>query len=1061
MNRLFVVVFFVFNTALTLAQNQTVFQLGNQDGRSSEFALSSEKYEQFLAQFSGEKSFYVGYSSIEKDWPYVLPGPLDSWAGGGYWAGYHPRHFPSIYFPLEAFSKEGESVLTFYFSGVHKAKDAIVRVEVNGHRSEHRLTGDDDVKLLQGKIDKGAERLFRISFSNSRLKKGMNQIRIGTVEGSWALFDCIRLESSANIRLAKATSTLIKDVRVADFEYQTAIGIRTQPVLIDMVQFGQGRNLSFRIDGLPEELRFVEAGESTQEINMPAIAKEAKAKNSVIRVYDGKQLIYSADIIRSTQPVHELCNYVDLLMGTSNSRWMFKPSPALPLSIVQIAPDNQDEIWKAGYEYGIENIMGFSHFCDWTMIGLLMQPTTGPLQVNPGRESFPDEGYRSRIDKSTEMGKVGHYSVFMTDTQIKAELTATRRAALQRYTFPKSKDARVMIDMFTPNEYPHNLTDAKITKVSDTEIEGYASYYNAFTGYSLQQEYTVHFVLQFSKPFTSLGGWKNEGVMPVEGYIGNWDRNHEFETASELFDNIQTIQGKGDLGVYANFNTAEGEVVLVRSGVSLVDLEGARKNLEQELTAPFGWDFEAVVRNARAIWNDYLGRIEIETDDYREKKKFYTNLYRAIAAKAIWSDADGRYRDENENVQQLADSQDAIVSGEYWNTFWDNQQLFNLVAPEISSTWAKSAISLYKNSGWFNTDPAGIEHSGVMVAMHVISQLQGAWQSGIRDFDMETAYQGLKKMMTTHPQRFAGGGTVGVEHLPAYMKYGYVPAGKGYVSNTLEYAYDDWSLAQMARSLGKEEDYQFFKNRSDNWKNIFDTESGFMRPKDVDGRWTEPFDPYHTPGFVEGNSFNYTWFVPHNPLALIDSMGQERFISRLNEAMEKSAKANFNAAGDNFSAFPINHGNQTSMEVSYLFNWAGTPWLTQKWNRAIQEQYYGTSPYDAYPGDEDLGQMSSWYIMSCLGLFQMDGGVAADATYELGSPRFKRMKVNFKGRYGRGESLTIEANNASKINMYIQEAQWNGKPLTNFLLPQSEVLKGGILRLKMGDEPNKNWGLIK
>lgn len=234
-----------------------------------------------------------------------------------------------------------------------------------------------------------------------------------------------------------------------------------------------------------------------------------------------------------------------------------------------------------------------------------------------------------------------------------------------------------------------------------------------------------------------------------------------------------------------------------------------------------------------------------------------------------------------------------------------------------------------------------------------------------------------------------------------------------------------------------------------------------MRPKDVDGRWTEPFDPYHTPGFVEGNSFNYTWFVPHNPLALIDSMGQERFISRLNEAMEKSAKANFNAAGDNFSAFPINHGNQTSMEVSYLFNWAGTPWLTQKWNRAIQEQYYGTSPYDAYPGDEDLGQMSSWYIMSCLGLFQMDGGVAADATYELGSPRFKRMKVNFKGRYGRGESLTIEANNASKINMYIQEAQWNGKPLTNFLLPQSEVLKGGILRLKMGDEPNKNWGLIE
>lgn len=383
----------------------------------------------------------------------------------------------------------------------------------------------------------------------------------------------------------------------------------------------------------------------------------------------------------------------------------------------------------------------------------------------------------------------------------------------------------------------------------------------------------------------------------------------------------------------------------------MVDIEGARNNLYQELSKPFGWNFEKVVDNAKEIWNEYLGRVEIETQDYLQKKKFYTNLYRAIAAKAIWSDVDGRYVDEKEEIKKLEGPNDVIVSGEYWNTFWNNQQLFNLLAPEMSSKWARSAISLYKNSGWFNTDPAGIEHSGVMVAMHVASQIQSAWQSGIRDFDLDLAYTGLKKMLTTAPEKYEGGGTVGVEDIIPYMKYGYIPSGMGEVSNTLEYAFDDWTLSQMALSLNKTEDHQYFLKRSESWKNLMDTESGFIRPKDKEGKWITPFDPFHTPGFVEGNAFNYTWFVPHDPVALISMMDKDRFVERLNGAMEKSAVANFNAAGDNFSLFPVNHGNQPTMQVSYLFNWAKTPWLTQKWARAIQEQYYGTTPYDAYLGD--------------------------------------------------------------------------------------------------------------
>lgn len=1036
-----------------------VFKIGKEDGSASEFSLYPAGYEGFLAKFSGLKTYYVGYSSPENDWPYVLPGPLDSWAGGGYWAGYHPRHFPSIYFGVEEMSQNGECTLNINFAGIHNKNNITLRVEVNGNRFEYELKGDDNDTLLKSEVKKGSPVSISIPFPHSYLKKGMNVIQLGTVSGSWAVFDNISLESNSKIVLSDASSTLIREVKAADFEYIDENNNRVQPILIDLVKYDSPQMLRIKVNGLADVERLVEVGESIQEIAIPAIKPEGKNKNAKVEIYNGDKQIYAGNVLRSAQSLHSYTDYVDLLMGTGNSRWMFKPGPSLPLSMVQIAPDNQDETWKAGYEYTIENIMGFSHFSDWTMIGLLMQPTNGELKVNPGRESHPDEGYRSRIDKNTESAKIGHYSVHMTDTDIKAELTATHRAALQRYTFSEGRDSRILIDMYTPNEYPHNLLESKITKVSDTEIEGYATYYNAFTGYSLQQNYTLYFVLQFSKPFESMGGWTNDGIDPVTGYIGYWNRNHEHDTAAKIEHNISSIEGKGDVGVFVNYNTKEGDEVLVRSGVSLVDMAGARNNLHVELEQPFGWDFEKVVANAREIWNDYLGRIDIETDDYLQKKKFYTNLYRAIAAKATWSDVDGRYRDEDEVVRKLANPEDCIVSGEYWNTFWDNQQLFNLVAPEISEKWAKSAIELYRNTGWFNTDPAGIEHTGVMCAMHMISQIQGAWQSGIQTFDLDEAYTGLKKMMTTPPQKYDGGGTVGVEHLVPYMEYGYIPSGKGYVSNTLEYAYDDWCLGQMAKVLGKEDDYKYFDKRSENWKNLFDTETGFIRPKDSEGNWISPFDPYHTPGFTEGNAFNYTWFVPQNPKQLVDAMGKERFISRLDEAMDKSSAANFNAAGDNFSAFPINHGNQTSMEVSYLFNFADAPWLTQKWNRAIQEQYYGTTPFDAYPGDEDLGQMSSWFIMSAIGLFQMDGGCAVEPQYEIGSPRYQKITLKLDNKYGRGDTFTIIAKDASIENKYIQSSKLNGRPINSFKIPQKEILKGGTLELIMGSEPNKSWGV--
>lgn len=761
MRRIFPLFILLFCISNLIAANKVLFEIGKEDGSSSGFALYPDQYKRFLAGFGGEKSYYVGYSTASKHWPYALPGPLDGWGGGGYWAGYHPRHFPSIYFNVEKVAAKGSCDFSLFFAGVSKNNPVKIRIEVNGHRFEKELKGEDTDDLLKAK-GSGHPQKTQISFPSEWLVRGMNRIQLGLIEGSWTVFDCIRLETPSHVSLGKASSSLIRSVKAAPFEYEKEDGSRIQPVLVDLTQFDTSRTLSFQVGKQEPVLQKVEMGDCTLEIPMQATVSGKRTETFVIK--EGNEILYKGTVTGSSQPLHTYSDYVDLLMGTGNSRWMFKPGPCLPLSMVQIAPDNQDEIWKAGYEYTIENIMGFNHFSDWTMTGFLMQPTCGELQVNPGREKYPDEGYRSRIDKASEKAEVGKYSVFMTDTKIKAEITSTRRAALQRYVFPKREDARILIDMFTPNEYPHNLVNAHISKVSDTEVEGYATYYNAFTGYSLEQEYTLYFVLQFSKPFASMGGWVNDGVKPVTGYIGGWNRNHEFDTKPEIRQDIASIDGKGDVGIFLNYKTDENEEILVRSGVSLVDMKGARNNLQQELTTPFGWDFDQVVRNARSVWDEYLGRVDIETNDNLQKKKFYTNLYRALAAKAIWSDADGRFVDENEQICQLEKADDCIISGEYWNTFWSNQPLFNLLAPEISDKWSRSTIRLYENSGWFNTDPAGIEHTGVMVAMHPIAQILGSWRSGIRNFDLNTAYDGLKKMMTTPPQEYKGGGTVGVEN---------------------------------------------------------------------------------------------------------------------------------------------------------------------------------------------------------------------------------------------------------------------------------------------------------
>jgi len=755
----------------------------------------------------------------------------------------------------------------------------------------------------------------------------------------------------------------------------------------------------------------------------------------------------------------DFTNYVNQFLGTSNSRWMIAPGPWMPMGMVKIAPENQESAFKAGYDYEIDNIMGFSHIHEWTMAGLLMMPMTGNLQTHPGPEDNPDLGYRSRIDKKTEKARVGKYEVDLLDYGIHVELTATTRASMQRYTYPNSEEPKILIDLHFPAEYTWDLIDAQVTKVSDTEIEGWAQSHCSYTGYAGENDYTLHFVIQLNQKIEQMDGWvldrvrENIKTLDKKTYEKVWAHHLKKDFVMR------------DAGLFLSFPNEVGQVQ-VRTGISFVSIEQARLNLTEEIVKPFDWNFEAVVANQKKVWNELLGKVEIETDDEQQKMKFYTNMYRSTSPRTTWSDVNGKWVDMNENIQQTDPDKPIYSSDGYWGTHWNLVQFYNLIMPEYSSNWVNSFLEMYDKGGWLPIGNPGMEYFRVMPGQPEIPLMVAAYQHGIRDFDVDKMYEAIYHQQTALMINHPGGGQVGNESYPFYLEKGYVPLTdkstwyyQDYVSNTMEYAYQDWCFAQLAKALGKEPTYKEFMKRSENWRNVFDSETGFVRPKLKDGTWLKDFSPYNSPGFCESNSWQYTWYVPHDMLGLVKAMGSDRFLKKLEKGLDISEKVNFNAVSDNFQKYPINHGNQSNMQASYLFNHANAPWLTQKWTRAIQEQYYGTTPGTAYPGDEDQGQMSSWYVMSTLGLFQMDGGASTEPYYELGSPRFEKSTIHLSDKYYGGNTFVIKARNASKENKYIQSATLNGKKLNSWKFPQKELIKGGELILEMGSEPNKKWGI--
>lgn len=1025
------------------SENRVLWQIGESNNSGAEFALSPGDYSRFIEKDFGweDKYFLIGTSDDKTDWPYIIPGTSDTWGGTWGTSGWRSSTL-NILFGIEKLPGDGDWKLSIDILDCNPEDVPLLKVTVNGRSWKYRIPVINENSTIDGELGDTSEYLIELALENEMMRSGGNEIRLTVLEGSWLKFDQVKLEGPGNVRLRENKGVYLRGVEAADYEIETAQG-PAQALLVDLEHLSGTAELQVKLEGKEIFSAKPEVKRYSYEAPMPAVDSREESKYEIL--LDGKR-IQSGTIVRSPQKTITPAEYVDTKMGTAHSRWMIAPGPWMPFSMVKMSPDNQNDSWQAGYEPTFESIGCFSHIHEWTIAGLGCMPTNGSLQTEVGDEKDVDSGYRSRIDKSTEEAPIGYYKVHLSDYDIQVEMTASTRCGFQRYTFPEDREgSRVLIDLMIPSEYTYKLQEVYIRKTGENSLEGYSHQLcpNTWSG-GISQEYIVHFVAEFDQSISGFSVWTEDGVQ---------------SDTEEL-----KIKQPLDAGAIIEFDTKENNPVQLRTAISYVSIDNARENLETEIIAPFGWDFDALRQYHVDAWDKLMQRVLITSNDRREKMRFYNNFYRSLCSRNTFSDVNGEWRDADEKIRRMEDpASPALGCDAFWNTFWNLNQFWNLVTPEWSNRWVNSQLAMYDANGWLAKGPAAMEYIPVMVAEHEVPLIVGAYQMGIRDYDVEKAYEAVKKMQTT-PGRVVGGGYAGNRDLSTYLEHGYVPYDKGRFSNSLEYSFDDWTVSQLAKALGKEEDYKTFLERGYNWRNIIDPETGYARMKDSKGEWLPDFDPYQSGAnrhYVEGNAWQLTYFVPQDVPALADAIGRDRFIERLDWGFTESDKTRFNGMNDQYWNYPVMQGNQQSMHFAFLFNWVGRPWLTQKWSRAIMDRYYGYGIANAYLGDEDQGQMSAWFIMASLGLFQTDGGCRSEPVYEIGSPLFEKIEIILGTQFGRGESFVIEARNASRLNQYVQSAKLNGKVLYDFKFPAAELLKGGSLELEMGPEPNENWGVIE
>jgi predicted alpha-1,2-mannosidase len=729
---------------------------------------------------------------------------------------------------------------------------------------------------------------------------------------------------------------------------------------------------------------------------------------------------------------------VDPFIGTGGEGHTY-PGATVPFGMVQLSPDTDVRFfresfpWAAGYKYEDKTLLGFSHthFSGTghsDMGDVLLVPTEGPLQFEPGPADDPDAGYRSRFSHEQEGASPGYYWVMLQDPGIKAELTATSRVGLHRYTFPASDSARVLLDLVSSiYNYDTKVLWSEIRVESSTRVSGS----RMTRGWAPGRQ--VFFAMEFSRPFDSYTLVNEQ----EEAYRG-------FGPVREKRLTQHPEMAGRKLKAAFDFRTRAGETVLVKVALSSTGVDGARRNLEAELP---GWDFDGVRRAAREAWSRELSKIAIEGPD-REQRLFYTSLYHSMLAPVVYMDVDGRYRGLDGVVHEARGFTSYHIYS-LWDTYRALHPLFTLVQPERDGEMIQSMVEHARQSasGMLPVWSFAGHETWCMIGYHAVSVIADAYLKGIRNFDVEAAYAAMKATAS----RAAYGG------LGDYMKLGYVPIDREPegASKTLEYAYDDWTIAQMARELGEAEDARTFAKRAESWRNVFDAKTLFARARKSDGTFREPFDPIYAQygsDYTEGNAWQYTWYVPHDVRGLMQAMGgPARFVERLDQLFTLQADPEKFKHVEDIAGLigQYAHGNEPSQHIAYLYAYAGRPWRTQERVRQILDTLFDDTP-QGISGNEDCGQMSAWYVFSVLGFYPVAPG---SGEYVIGAPQIPRAVLQLAG----GKTFTVEARNLSVANRYVQDVTLDGRPHRRAFLRHEEILRGGTLAFVMGPRPNTRW----
>lgn len=725
----------------------------------------------------------------------------------------------------------------------------------------------------------------------------------------------------------------------------------------------------------------------------------------------------------------EYTDSVNVFIGTGGHGHTF-PGATLPHGMVQLSPDTRLFGWDAcsGYYYDDTSIMGFTHtHLSGTGIGdygdILFMPVVGEKPLIAGTAENPDEGYRSRFSHEQESARPGYYQVLLQDDSINVELTATLRAGLHRYTYPKASDARLIVDM-EPTIHGHQHPVTQIRVVNDSTIAGMK-----YTVGWAKRHY-VYFYAVFSSPFD------------YKLYSGT---EYQSDSTSVTVNTAKAVISFRNL-------PADGRV-LAKVGISSVDEEGARLNVEAEIP---NWDFEGVMKQANTAWNEALGKIDIETSDNDSRTVFYTSLYHAFIQPSLASDVDGRYRTMGHEIKQDASYTNYTVFS-LWDTFRAAHPLYTIVTPEQNQAFIRSLLRKYDEGGILPKWELASNETGTMIGYHAVSVIADAMMKKQCDFDVKKALEACIRSSvydTTGVTPMMDRQILNGKLMPVSIKYknelGYIPCDKvgGSVSQGLEFAYNDWLIAQMMKEHNRKDLYDKYMELSRNYRNYFDPETKLMRGRLSDGSWITPFDPasvQRPSNYVEGNAWQWAWFVPQDIEGLMELVGgQKSFEAHLDTLFTTSSEltGDPNAAADVTGMVgQYAHGNEPSHHIPYLYNYAGAPRKTQALVDHILRTLYHNDP-NGLSGNEDVGQMSAWYALSAMGFYSFCPG---RPVYEIGRPIFDKVTIHLSN----GKDFVIQAKNNSVENKYIRSMKLNGEDLAEPRFSHFDLMKGGELIFEM------------